>query len=80
LPINRWTLSHYIDSEGKEGRIRVYALAPDAVADFVRVATTKFKKLGINLDWNDGGRFDWFARDAVHDISMLTEVFPATFR
>jgi hypothetical protein len=74
LPINRWTLSHYIDSEGKEGRIRVYALAPDAVADFVRVATTKFKKLGINLDWNDGGRFDWFARDAVHDISMLTEL------
>jgi len=74
LPINRWTLSHYIDSEGKEGRVRVYALSPDAVADFVRMATKKFKKLGINLDWNDGGRFDWFATDAVHDISSLTEL------
>jgi hypothetical protein len=74
LPINRWTLSHYIDSEGKDGRIHVYALTSDAVADFIRVATKKFKKLGINLDWNDGGRFDWFASDAVHDISTLAEL------
>jgi hypothetical protein len=74
LPINRWTLGHYIDSEGKDGRIRVYALDSGAVADFIRVATKKFKKLGINLDWNDGGRFDWFASDAVHDISSLVEL------
>lgn len=75
-PINRWTLSHYIDSEGRDGHIFVYALADDAVADFVRVAAKKFKKLGINLDWNDGGRFGWLVGDvpAVWPISTLEEL------
>jgi hypothetical protein len=74
LPINRWTLAHYIDSEGKDGRIHVYALAPDAVKDFIQVAIAKFKKLGVKLEWNDGGRFDFFASNAVHDIETLEEL------
>ncbi|MBU0653568.1 MAG: hypothetical protein KJ914_00375 [Gammaproteobacteria bacterium] len=73
LPINRWSLAHYIDSNGAEGRIRVYALTPDAVKDFVQVTIAKFKKLGIKLNWNDGGRFEYFARNTVHDISTLEE-------
>jgi hypothetical protein len=73
-PINRWTLSHYIHSEGRDGHILVYALNHDAITDFIRVATKKFKKLGINLDWNDGGRFDLFAFDAAWPIKTLEEL------
>jgi hypothetical protein len=74
LPINRWTLAHYIDSNGQDGRIRVYALTPDAVKDFIQVSIDKFKKLGIKLQWNEGGRFQYFARSAVHDIDSLPEL------
>jgi hypothetical protein len=74
VPINRWTLAHYIDSDGREGRIRVYALTPGAVKDFVQVAVDKFKKLGIQLEWNDGGRFQFFARNAVHDVETPEEL------
>jgi hypothetical protein len=28
----------------------------------------------LNLDWNDDGRFDWFASDAVYDVSTLAEL------
>jgi hypothetical protein len=74
LPINRWTLAHYIDSNGQDGRIRVYALSPDAVKDFVQVSIDKFKKLGIKLQWNDGARFGYFVRNTVHDIDSLEEL------
>ncbi|MFE7779094.1 hypothetical protein ACFU5O_35545 [Streptomyces sp. NPDC057445] len=50
-PISRWTLARYIDSDGMEGRIRVYALAPTAVKDFVQVSVGKCKELGIKLSW-----------------------------
>jgi hypothetical protein len=76
LPANRWTLSHYINSNGEEGRIRVYALTPDAVKDSIQVSIKKFKKLGIDLNWNDGRRFEYFGSkaNAVHEINTLEEL------
>lgn len=74
FPISRWTLSHYLDSSGKEGRIRVYALDPGAVKDFVQVATAKFERLGIRLQWNGGGRFDYSPALDAHDITTLDEL------
>ncbi|MGW2050901.1 hypothetical protein ACWCPF_37890 [Streptomyces sp. NPDC001858] len=73
LPISRWTLARYIDSDGREGRIRAYALTPAGVKDAVQVSVAKFKKLGIKLRWNDGGRFEYFVNNAVHPISTLEE-------
>ncbi|WP_375412258.1 hypothetical protein [uncultured Bradyrhizobium sp.] len=74
FPINRWTLAHYIDSDGKDGRIIVYALTANAVKDFVQVSIDKFKKLGINLKWNTGGRFEYFPSIPFHDIETLNEL------
>ncbi len=74
LPINRWTLAHYIDSNGKDGRIIVYALTSDAVKDFVQVSIDKFRKLGIDLNWNVGGRFDYFPTVPFHNITTLGEL------
>jgi len=72
--ISRWTLAHYIDSDGRNGRIRVYALTPRAIKDFVQVAIQKFKKLGIRLNWDQGGRFELWPSIAVHDIATLEEL------
>jgi hypothetical protein len=74
LPVNTWQLSHYLDSKGADGRIRVYALTKDAAADFVRVASDKFKKLGIHLVWNEGEPLDLFGSPSSHTITTLDEV------
>ena len=76
IPINRWTLSRYINSKGTEGRIRVYAMSRATIKDNLQVASDKSKKLGVELSWNDGERFAWFRRYAWHDISTQTEYQP----
>jgi hypothetical protein len=49
FPINRWVISHYIDSEGKEYRIRIYAMNRSALAEKLDVASKKLTKLGVKL-------------------------------
>jgi len=55
LPIMRFTLAKYID-EGK-GRIRLYAMSDAVAAEKMRVASDRFKKLGIRLSWRGLGAF-----------------------
>lgn len=60
FPINRWVISHYIDSEGKEYHIRVYAMDRPALAEKLDVASKKLVKLGVKLSWDWGNKFYLF--------------------
>ncbi|MCB0666906.1 MAG: hypothetical protein KDC80_13820, partial [Saprospiraceae bacterium] len=59
-PVNRWTISKYLESEGQDVRLRVYALSRQAVAEKLNVATRKLKEIGVLLKWNDGSNYAWF--------------------
>ncbi|MEX0626411.1 MAG: hypothetical protein WD402_07695, partial [Chloroflexota bacterium] len=69
FPVTRWTLSRYIHSQGRTGRIRIYAMSDESVAEKIRIATERCHDLGIKLEWNDSERFSWFHNYGVHDIS-----------
>lgn len=71
--INRSQLWTYITSEGRSGRIRVYAISRAAIADNLRVAAQKCEQLGVFLSWNDGATFSWFRHYTTHDITTEEE-------
>ncbi len=73
IPINRWQLANYIDSDGKDGEIVVYAMGAYGTKDRIQVATSKCKKLGINLKWDDGKRFEYAVQNKAHMVSELDE-------
>lgn len=60
LPANRWQIAKYLESNGKSGRLRVYALSRDAIKDYVRASEEKGRQVGLKLDWNEGTRWDQF--------------------
>jgi hypothetical protein len=72
-PVNRWIISHYIDSQGKNGRVRVYAMDRETIAHDLSVATDKISQLGTKLSWNDGERFSWFRTYTRHEIKTEQE-------
>lgn len=71
--ISRWKLAHYIDSNGADGHIRVYALAIPAIREFVSVTTAKFKKLAINLTFDQEALPLPYPTILTHDISTKEE-------
>lgn len=71
--VNRTFLSNHIASQGRNGRIRVYAMSREAIAEKLRVATSKCEQLGVRLSWNDGENFSWFRHYSVHDITTEEE-------
>lgn len=73
LPVNRWLISHYIQSQGTSSRIRVYAMSRDVVAENLGIARSKCEKLGVKLKWNDGERFSWFRNYTVQDLTSEAE-------
>jgi hypothetical protein len=44
-----------------------------AVADKLKTATDRHRKLAVLLDWNDGESFSWFRSYTTHDISTKDE-------
>ena len=78
FPITRWTLSRYINENN--GRIRVYAMSREAIAEKLSIATSKCEQLGVKLSWNNGENFSWFRHYDVHEIytegEYLFELFP----
>jgi hypothetical protein len=72
LPIMRYTLAKYID-EGK-GRIRLYAMSDAVAAEKMRVASDRFKKLGIRLSWHGLGAFSRIGSTyAYHEVNDESE-------
>ena len=73
FPINRWTLAQYIDSNGKDGRIRVYSMSRRVLSDKLKVAREKVERMGVRLSWSDGERFSWFRSYTTHEITTEDE-------
>jgi hypothetical protein len=69
LPVNRWTIARYLESHGEEGRLRVYAMTRQAVAEKLDTTTRACKKLGVRVAWNDGAHFSWFRGYATQEIT-----------
>jgi hypothetical protein len=57
IPANYSAIQAYLDSRGKTGRLRVYAMSKDAVTDYLRVASHKCRKLGVELLWDTPARW-----------------------
>jgi hypothetical protein len=75
FPVNRLAISSYIESQGEEGRLRVYALSREATADNLRIAREKCRKIRVKLDWNDGEKFSWFRGYTTHDLTSGDDFF-----
>jgi hypothetical protein len=73
LPVNRWTISHYIQSQGRDGRIRVYAVSDQVLADKLQVAETKCRRMAVKLEWNNGTTFSWFRNYTPYGLTTLEE-------
>lgn len=59
-PVSRWTISRYLESDGRDRRLRVYAMSRQAVAEKLNVASRKLEEIAVILDWNDGEDYPWF--------------------
>lgn len=59
-PVNRWIISRHLESEGRENRLRVYAMDRRTTAEMLEAASRKLEEIGVILEWNDGERFAWF--------------------
>jgi len=68
FPVNSWVISNYLMSQGKDHRIRVYAITPEGAAEMTDVATRKCKKLGLKLNWNVSQRFPMFNKYPAYEI------------
>ena len=69
LPINRFTISRYIDSEGVDRRLRVYAMSRPVVAQMLATASRKLKELAVIPEWNDAENFAWFRNYTRQEIT-----------
>jgi hypothetical protein len=59
-PVSRWTIAKYLESEGRDRRLRVYAMSRRIIARNLRTASRKLDEIGVVLKWNDGENFSWF--------------------
>ena len=59
-PVSRWTISKYLESQGRDVRLRVYAMSRQAIAGKLNTASRKLEELAVILEWNDGEDYSWF--------------------
>jgi hypothetical protein len=59
-PVNRWVISKYLESQGADKRLRVYAMDRRTVAQMLRTASRKHAEIAVILEWNDRENFAWF--------------------
>jgi len=72
-PVTRWTISRYLESEGRDRRLRVYAMSDALVADRLSLASDKCRQIAVDLSWNDGEKFSWFRSYASLEITTEDE-------
>lgn len=72
LPVGRFTISKYLDTQGRDRRIRVYAMDRRTTATMLDASTRKHGELGVILQWNDGSNFSWF-RDYTRQLITQNE-------
>jgi hypothetical protein len=72
LPTSRFHISRFL--AGEDIRLQIFAIAPRALNDCLKVVTKKFKKMGIALQWNDNFGVPTLGRMTTHEITT-TEYF-----
>lgn len=70
LPANRWQIAKYLESQGKDVRLRVYALSRAAIKEIVQTAIVKCRQLGVKLEANEGNR--WSQLDLSRAAHLVT--------
>jgi hypothetical protein len=55
IPATRLSIANYLESEGKDVRLQVFALNNKAITELTQVATRKHARIGIKLSWNVDG-------------------------
>ena len=73
LPVTRWTISRYLESQGRDRRLRVYAMSDEIIADRLSLSTEKLEQMAVKLSWNDGGNFSHFRSYTTHEITTEEE-------
>ncbi len=70
LPANRWQIAKYLESQGKDVRLRVYALQRGAIKELVQTAITKLRQIGVKLEASEGNR--WSQLDLARAAHLVT--------
>ncbi|NOH02901.1 MAG: hypothetical protein HND47_13540 [Chloroflexi bacterium] len=74
FPVTRWVISRHLESQGREYRLRVFAMTPQAVAEKLELSVEKCAKLGIKLSWNWNHQFYIFNQQfPAHEIKEKDE-------
>lgn len=74
-PVSAKTIDRYLDSQGTDVRLRVYAMSQGVTADKLQTAVAKLKKMAIELRWNDPLFFSHLVRPyASLDIAVGTNI------
>lgn len=76
-PVTRWTIAKYLESRGRDVRLRVYAMSRQAIADKLNTASRKLEEMAVILRWNDGEDYSWF-RDYTRQFVTAAEYDFAT--
>jgi hypothetical protein len=74
-PVTRWTISKYLESQGRDRRLRLYAMSRPVIANMLGTASRKLKEIGVILEWNDGTNFPWFRDYTRQKITELVYDF-----
>jgi hypothetical protein len=70
LPANRWQIAKYLESQGKDVRLRVHALSRGATKEIVQTAIDKCRQIGVRLEVNQGNR--WSQLDLGRAVHLVT--------
>jgi hypothetical protein len=73
FPVDRYIISKHIESHGDRFPLEVWAMSRAAVAEKLKTASDRHKKMAIRLLWNDSDNFSWFQSYTMHDISTKLE-------
>jgi len=69
-PITRERIDQYIDNQGRDVHLRVYAMTRRTASERMDVARRKLKRMAIYLDWNDPLAFATFQPSTTVDIDV----------
>jgi hypothetical protein len=70
IPANRWQIAKYLESQGKDYRLRVYALTRGAIKELAQNAIVKCRQIGVRLEVNEGNR--WSQLDLRRAAHLVT--------
>jgi hypothetical protein len=73
IPINRWIIRDFLNTNGTSSRLRAYAMEADAFASGMRTARNKLKKLCIDLNFDTPYNFPSFQNFQVQPCTSLRE-------